>query len=310
MAGPMATGDVEEAVGRPHWEARHEWESRVKFVEDNVATHGLEKSINLSFVWSNMKFLGCSYPSATEALVAHYPLPDMDELRARRRCKQSLKDKARKRSGSETNEVDAGPPSPKQSKFDLSSVSDVSAFISSIRSQSEQEPPGSSSSVPKVIQDIANSLCLCDKCLGRTPDASQKGQRILERYQRDQKSFSFDFTFDEIPKWQTPTGSQTIGHRCSLNLNGSTVLERVTSKKKESKAATAAAFTHMVEEWQDNHKQPSCPNMAPPPPPNMGRGSFHPPGGGGHGYNYGMRGGGYPRPSGPPRPREGGRRYY
>ena len=27
---------VDEAVTRPHWEPRHEWEARVKFVKDNV----------------------------------------------------------------------------------------------------------------------------------------------------------------------------------------------------------------------------------------------------------------------------------
>ena len=292
----MATTDVEEAVSRPHWEARHEWESRVKFVEDNVGTHGLEKATNLSFVWANMKFLGCSYPSKTEALVAHYPVPPLDELRARRRCKKSL---VGKRSGSDTNEVDTGPPPTKQQKLESNSLvlSVVSEFISSIRTQSEQGTATPSSPVPKVIQDIATTMCLCDKCLGRTLDAGQKGQRVLERYgQKEDKSFTFDFTFDEIPNWCTPTGVQTIGHKCSLMLNHSPIVERVTTKKKDSKTATAAAFVHMVEEWQESHSQPSCPNMA--PPSNDCRGYNHPP----SGRDF-MRGGG------PPRPRGGGWRY-
>lgn len=76
---------VEEVVKQGTWEPRHEWESRVMFIEDNVDRYGLEKATTLSMVWANMHFLGCSYPPRTEALVAHYPLPDMDTLRARRK---------------------------------------------------------------------------------------------------------------------------------------------------------------------------------------------------------------------------------
>lgn len=38
--------DVENTVNRPHWEPRHEWESRMKFMEDNLAGYGLEKAIS------------------------------------------------------------------------------------------------------------------------------------------------------------------------------------------------------------------------------------------------------------------------
>ena len=62
---------LSEVVARPLWEPRHEWESRVKFVEDHIAEYSLEKATNLSIVWANMKFLECSYPPGTEAMVTH-----------------------------------------------------------------------------------------------------------------------------------------------------------------------------------------------------------------------------------------------
>lgn len=59
-------------VKRCSWEPRHEWEARVRFVEDHVDVYGLEKAIILSTVWANMKFLGCRYPAQTEQMVNRY----------------------------------------------------------------------------------------------------------------------------------------------------------------------------------------------------------------------------------------------
>ena len=91
MAVPEGRARDPEVTRLP-WEPRHEWDSRTAFVEDHVDTYGLEKAVNLSLVWSNMKFLGCSYPPRVEEKVAHYPVPDMATLRARRKRGESSKE--------------------------------------------------------------------------------------------------------------------------------------------------------------------------------------------------------------------------
>lgn len=47
----------------------------MRFVEDQVHVHGLEKAVILSTVWANMKFLGCRYPAQTEQMVNRYREP-------------------------------------------------------------------------------------------------------------------------------------------------------------------------------------------------------------------------------------------
>ena len=63
------------------WESRHEWVARISFIEDHLPTYGFERSLSLSMVWANMKFLGCRYPDATERLVMHYNVPETDKCR-------------------------------------------------------------------------------------------------------------------------------------------------------------------------------------------------------------------------------------
>ena len=156
----------EEKVPRPIWEPRHEWESRVKFVEDNIADYGLDQSLNLSLVWANMNFLGCRYPSGTEALVQHYPIPSMDELKQRRKKKAKMK-----------------------------SFAEVTALLSSAHTQS------SLAATHIHIQTIANELCMCKECLKQDSDKaesfSRKGMKLLECYKQQESAFTYDISEKE-----------------------------------------------------------------------------------------------------------------
>jgi hypothetical protein len=259
--------EVENAVTRPHWEPRHEWESRVKFVEDNVGEHGLEKTVTLSIVWANMKFLGCSYPPGTEKLVDNYPVPSFEELKARRRAKESLK--------RGTSEGDS-PTSPKKPKLDIDAITDVSSLIATIRSQSEKNQQGGgggfipefdkelSRRVPRLIQTVANAMCLCKECIGEESIGdSERVKSMLQKYadSNDDNSFKFEFKEEEI----TPVidGSQEGGgHKCTLLINGESIAEKVTAEKNKSKSAVSAEVLKMVDDWQEAHGKPSCPKLA------------------------------------------------
>lgn len=186
--------DIEAAVTRPLWEPRHEWEARVKFVEDYVADCGLEKATNLSLVWANMKFLGCSYPGGTEALVTHYEVPSLEELRARRKCKDSIADYKR------------------SSSTPVSSFDEVSALLSSIHTQS------SIKATHPQLRTIANEMCLCKDCLGVSENESysDKGHKILQHLKKSRSDFAYELREGE-------------GVWC-LVLNGEVVLKRNTSE--------------------------------------------------------------------------------
>ena len=247
--------EVEKAVKRPHWEPRHEWESRVKFVEDNMTDHGLEKAVSLSVVWSNMKFMGCSYPPGTERLVKHYPLPPFEELKARRRAKESLK--------RELGEDDCSPASHKRIKVD-DNISDVSSLISSIRSQSERNQQGGgffleydaklSKKVPRILQTISNATCLCEQCLGNKSETEKVTQMFHDYAASKDGAFKFDFEEDTSP--------QEYGYKCVLVVNGESIVEKVTSKQDESKMAVCVEVLNMVNDWQEAHGKPACPNLA------------------------------------------------
>lgn len=185
--------DIEATVVQALWEPRHEWEARVKFVEDYSADCGLERAINLSLVWANMKFLGCSYPAGTEALVKLYEVPSLEELRARRKCKNSIA-KYKRTSSATTFE-------------------EVSALLSSIHTQS------SIKATHPQLQMIANETCLCKDCLGpsESESYSDTGLKILEHMKKSRKDFDYELIEGE-------------GGVCSLVLNGGVVLKRNTSK--------------------------------------------------------------------------------
>lgn len=253
---------VEDSVERHLWEPLHEWESRVKFVEDNLDTHGMEKAIHLSILWANMNFLGCRYPARTQALVSHYPLPSMDELRERRSHrpkKRTLEDR-----NSQDNEGVDGPPDTKKNKPGPSRA-EVSALISSIRSETEQNHASSdddnkSRTTVGELETIASKTCLCEKCLGKVDNATSKAIRILERYSTVCSGpFTHTFTFSE----------SASSHVCGLVINGTVVIERTGSKKKDAKTAAAIELVQRVEEWQEANQLPPCMNVKKQPPPSQ-----------------------------------------
>lgn len=218
-------------VKRLPWEARHEWESRVKFVEDQCVVYGMEKAINLSLVWSNMKFLGCSYPPKVEQKVAHYPVPDLSTLRARRRQTESTRPsssqpktvgKGKSLATSHLDDVredgqkkghdatDSGEAELPHSLFSESAIAaKVDALIAAVRKQTETETktstsspsargPGDLQAIPDVLQDIAKTVCLCDSCLGnREPSILQKMHTVFQRYRSHDKEL--DFSFESSP---------------------------------------------------------------------------------------------------------------
>ena len=218
--------NIEDAVVRSLWEPRHEWESRVKFVEDHVADYGVEKAVNLSLIWANMKFLECSYPPETEAKVVNYPIPSPDQLRA-----------IRKRTNQTTAER-----SDESSKRPKLSFAEVSALLSSVHTQS------SIKATPLQIQSIANEMCLCKDCLELTEDAnySDKGSKILKSYENTHQDFNFEIT-KEVEKQNEVW---------SLVLNGDIVL-----KRKGDQSVLLEDFVKIMNNWQEANQKPSCLSM-------------------------------------------------
>ena len=261
--------NVEDSVERAQWEPAHEWESRVKFVEDNLERHSLEKATQLSNVWANMNFLGCRYPVNTESQVSWYPLPSLDELRERRNGRPI------KRKSQELSESIDGPSEPKKP---APSQQDVSDLISSIRSKTE--PPHVALG---LVESIARKLCLCVKCIGKCENNVVRAQRVLEKHDA-LCSEPVDMTFAESSE----------GHVCALVFRTETVVEKTETKKKDAKSAVYAELMRKVEEWQEANQLPPCKNTTvsqdyPPPrneyphygnshrPPNTYNGPRYPP---------------------------------
>ena len=209
----------------------------MRFVEDHHETYGLEKATNLSIVWGNMQFLGCSYPSETEALVAHYPLPSLTELRSRRsegRGEPSAP--GAKRTKAEDSELSAG----------------LSDFITSVRREHDIK---STSQMPAVVQSIASKLCLCVQCLGKLGESANSTDtlnRVLQRYTTHcDEAFIFEYVYEEHEKEHCNV--------CRLEVNGEVVLERSGARKRDAKAVVAADVLAMIEEHQRVNGKPDCP---------------------------------------------------
>ena len=270
MAASVEVG-LDELVKRSSWEPRHEWESRLKFVEDHVDTFGLEKTINLSNVWANMKFLGCSYPAKTEAFVAAFPVPDFDELRARRR--------KRKQGGQEsfTQGLDTGGPSDaKKLKDDLGShedvASEVDALISAVRlkyeksSKEEQQLKSTQRqealfSAPEM-KDVAQQMCLCSSCLGLTANAMEKLHTLFQRFtSKHSQGFSYDYSWEEF----NFKGSNL--KKCVLTVNGKAVAEKHGLNKKVAKRMLAEDVIEAIDFYQRANGIPPCPARCPKPAP-------------------------------------------
>ena len=246
MAAPLNDGGLEDKVERSPWEPRHEWESRVNFVEDHVDAHGLEKSINLSKVWSNMKFLGCSYPSKTEMLVAHYPVPEPDTLRARRKRKRPNDDLE-----------DATDFGGKLSQAVI--ASQVDALIAAVRQGHDIVPKFTpTATIHPLLKSVAENTCLCEDCLGRSQQwfsALQKLNQIFDHYKaKFDESFHYEYVTDPV----NPTQPQE-GNKCALMINNTLVAEEASAKKKEAKAAVASRVLEEMEHYQQGcRSKPSC----------------------------------------------------
>ena len=257
--------ELDELVKRSPWEPRHEWESRLKFVEDHMDTFGLEKTINLSNVWANMKFLGCSYPAKTEALVAAYPVPDFNELRARRKRRQS---------GQESLLDTGGPPDTKKLKDDLESqdnvASEVDALISSVRMKyeksSKEEQKLRSTQRQEVLfnapemKNIAQHMCLCSSCLGQTANAVEKLHRLFQRFSsKHSQECSYDYSWEEF----NFKGSNL--KKCVLTVNGKAVAEKHGLNKKVTKRMLAEDAVEAIDTYQRANGIPLCPTHCPQP---------------------------------------------
>ena len=261
---------VEDQVKRPPWEPRHEWESRVQFVEDNSDRYGLEKAINLSKVWGNMKFMECSYPQEVESMVSYYPVPDLETLRARRKRKES--DRGTSNEPNRDRDTDDLPDAKKarnevdstdfrdefEREWSTKIASQVDALIASVRKQSQEEKNPTQPSLPPILKSISDKICLCDSCLGQfgpPPLAIQKVNRILDRYIANCDG---KLTYEFIGDFATlPDGNH--GNKCALEINGLVVTERtVAGKRKDAKHQVAEDVLQMVEGYQEYHGKPPC----------------------------------------------------
>ena len=263
MATAQGPGVVEELVKRSPWEPRHEWESRVKFVEDHVDTFGLEKALTLSNVWANMKFLGCSYPAKAEALVAAYPVPDFDELRARRR---------KRRQSEQEGFIQApdtdGPLDTKKPRVDPEThrdvATEVNTLISSIRMRYEKNAKEEQKlrntqqqealfSAPEM-KEVARQVCPCNSCLGLTANAVEKLHRMFERFSaKHNPGFSYDYNWEEF----NFKGSEL--KKCVLTINGKAVAEKHGLKKKTTKQMLAEDVIEAIDYYRKMNGCPPCP---------------------------------------------------
>ena len=261
-------------VKRNPWEPKHEWESRLLFVEDNLDRHGLEKAIQLSLVWANFTFLGCSYPEHTQELVSHYPRPDIELLRAERRKRERVERKRRlsggegEEGGSRKQPRDESTGSNTQKTHSTSSVEDtdasfeqislqVDALISAIRKQHEQKPDNRESArddggVPKEVQKMLKTMCMCSMCFSAGNSSSSMLNSITQRYMaRFDKSFRQDFDFEETSDGMV---------ECTFSINGEFVTAGKDEIKKVAKQKAAEQFVRLVHGYYKKHGKPCCPH--------------------------------------------------
>ena len=258
-----AQGVVEELVKKSPWEPRHEWESRVKFVEDHVDTFGLEKALTLSNVWANMKFLGCSYPAKAEALVTAYPVPDFDELRARRRKRRQSDQESFTQGLDKDETLDTKKPRiDQESHRDV--ASEVNTLISSIRMKYEENAKEEQKlrstqqqealfSAPEM-KEVARQVCPCNSCLGLTANAVEKLHRMFERFSaKHNPGFSYDYNWEEF----NFKGSEL--KKCVLTINGKAVADKHGLKKKTTKQGLAEDVIEAIDYYQKMNGYPPCP---------------------------------------------------
>lgn len=263
----MAVPPIHEMVKQNPWESAHEWEARVKFVEDNHERHGLQKAIRLSIVWANIHFLGCRYHPNTEALVMSYPLPDRDTLNAR----------ARSRKRSFNDDTDGGS-AKRRPPLDLNSTSaptdpaglatQVAALISSVRHSQESgetsllqnsftaNPP---TLIHPLLQRVGDRVCVCDKCIAvdRTQNSLGALEKALSVYGRSDRQFSYAWDFPEPSRFSGPGG---MVFKCQLLLNETVVAEEEQASKKNIKGLLAARVLIQIADHRAARKM-VCPRL-------------------------------------------------
>ena len=271
-------------VKRNPWEPKHEWESRLLFVEDNLDRHGLEKAIHLSLVWANVNFLGCSYPSHTQLLVSDYSVPDQKLLESERRTREMSERKrkaslgggggsgggvetevvAAKKARKQTDQSSGGgvDPSHDSSADDTDAsfehiTQQVDALISAIRKQHEQKASEQRTKkcdgavVPDEVLKMLHSMCMCDLCFCPGTSPSSQVNSIIQRYvARFDKSFTHDFTFSEF------RGTT----ECRFLINGQLVSEGSDETKKAAKQSAAEQFVRLVNCYYNDNGKPCCPH--------------------------------------------------
>ena len=279
-------------VKRNQWEPKHEWESRLMFVEDNLDTHGLEKAINLSLVWANINFLGCSYPSHTHELVSDYPLPNQDVLRAERKKRERMERKRRESGGrGEVNsreggemgegglkrlregrheaedssstdrgqETSDGPHNSSTEETDASfeQVSlQVDALISAIRKQhekkAEEKAKKSNDEVPSEVAKMLHAMCMCHQCFSPGTSPSSQVNSIVQRYVS-----RFDAKFQYDFRYENERGASV----CTFEINGQLIAKATDDlNKKIAKQRAAEHFLHIVSSYYQKHGRPCCPH--------------------------------------------------
>ena len=267
-------------VKRNPWEPKHEWESRLLFVEDNLDRHGLEKAIHLSLVWANVTFFGCSYPAHTQELVSDYPRPDIELLRSERKKRERVERKRRLSSGgggeggggeegarkqargnshgessaSETTHNTSGDDT--DASFEQISLQ-VDALISAIRKQHEKkaEKEGTTQSrddIPKEVHKMLQSMCMCSQCFSPGNSSSSLVNAITQRYiARFDKNFTHDFEFTE-----TRNGAST---ECKIFFNGEFATSGRDENRKTAKQKASEQFVRLVNSYYKENGKPCCP---------------------------------------------------
>ena len=263
----MAAAPMHQMVKQNAWESAHEWEARVKFVEDNHEKHGLQRAIRLSILWANIHFLGCRYHPNAEAQVMSYPLPDREALKAR----------ARKRSPSDDTD-DGGPakrPKPNSSAAPANPAglaTQVAALISSVRHSQESGDtsswqnastanplPLALPSLHPLLRRVGDCVCVCDKCI--TVDRAQNALGALEKalsvYGRSDMQFSYAWNFPEPSRYSGPGG---MSFTCQLLFSETVVAEEAQTSKKNIKGLLAARVLNQIADYRAAHKM-ACPRV-------------------------------------------------
>lgn len=271
----MAVPPIHEMVKLNPWESTHEWESRVKFVEDNHEKHGLEKAIRLSILWANIHFLGCRYQPNTEAIVMSYPLPDREALQSRARARKRLQS---------DDHTDGGPMkrpklngSPPRACSDSTSApgdragyaTQVAALISSVRHSQESCQTSSqqldsaaatlSPPLHPLLRKVGDCVCVCEKCI--VADRSQNPLGALEKtlsvYGRSDRQFSYSWDFPEPARFSGPGG---MTYKCQLLLNGDLVAEEEQTSKRNIKGLLAARILNQMADYRASRGK-ACPRL-------------------------------------------------